>query len=90
MLICNRMVRTQIQLTEEQASALRAMSAVRQLPMAELIRMSIDRFVKREATSSREAIVARAMDAVGRFSSDLDDGGSREHDKYLADAFGSR
>ncbi len=57
--------------------------------MAELIRMSIAGFVKREAGSSREAIVARAMSAVGRFSSGSDDG-AREHDKYLADAFGSR
>ena len=83
------MVRTQIQLPEDQVAALRKMSATRQLPMAELIRMSIEGFIKRESGSSREAIVARAIAAVGRFSSGSDDGG-REHDKYLADAFGSR
>jgi hypothetical protein len=80
------MVRTQIQLTEEQAAALRAMSAARQLSMAELIRISIDRFVTREAGSGRGAIVARAKGAVGRFSSGSDDGSSG-HDQLLAEAF---
>ena len=46
------MVRTQIQLTEEQAAALRAMSAARQLSMAELIRISIDRHFTEEASFS--------------------------------------
>jgi|HubBroStandDraft_4_1064222.scaffolds.fasta_scaffold325627_2 LAS superfamily LD-carboxypeptidase LdcB len=80
------MVRTQIQLTEEQANALRAMSAARQLSMAELIRISIDRFVTREAWPGRDAIVASAKRAVGRFSSGSADGSSA-HDKHLADAF---
>jgi hypothetical protein len=80
------MVRTQIQLTEEQASALRAMSAARRQSMAELIRISIDLFVRREAGSSRDAVVARAKGAVGRFSSGSGDGSSA-HDKHLADAF---
>ena len=83
------MVRTQIQLTEEQVAALRTMSAERQLSMAELIRMSIEAFVQREARASRAAIVARAVAAVGRFSSGSDDG-STEHDQHLADAFGAQ
>ena len=83
------MVRTQIQLTEKQAAALRAISSRRQVSMAELIRLSIDRFVQREAGSSRDAIVARAKGAVGRFSSGSPDG-STDHDRYLSEAFGGR
>ena len=84
--MCNHMIRTQIQLTEDQTSALRKMSTARQQSMAELIRMSIDLFVRRESGSSRDAVVERAKCAVGRFSSGSPDGGT-EHDKHLADAF---
>lgn len=83
------MVRTQIQLTEVQAATLRSMAANRRVPVAELIRMSIDHFVEREAASSREALVARAKNAVGRFSSESADGSSN-HDEHLANAFGAR
>ena len=69
-------------------ATLRTMSGARQLPMAELIRMSIELFIKYEAGASREAIVARAIEVVGRFSSGSHDGAT-EHDKHLADAFGA-
>lgn len=83
------MVRTQIQLTEEQVSALRTMSAARRVSIAQLIRASVDSFVRREAASSREAIVARAKSAAGRFASGASDVSSN-HDKYLAEAFRKR
>jgi hypothetical protein len=83
------MVRTQIQLTEEQAATLRSLAAARHVSMAELIRMSIDGFVDRQALSAREDVVARAKAAVGRFSSGLANV-SAEHDRYLADAFGDK
>ena len=83
------MVRTQIQLTEEQASILRTMSAERRLPIAELIRQSIDSFLLREAGMSQERKVARAKAAAGRFASGITDV-STEHDKYLAEAFGGQ
>lgn len=81
------MIRTQIQLTEEQATILRTMSEERQLPMAELIRMSIDAFIKREEWVSRDRKLTRARAAIGRFASGAIDV-STEHDKYLAEAFG--
>ena len=83
------MIRTQIQLTEEQASTLRAMSSARHMPMAELIRISIDNFLRREAGSSHDTIVTRAKNAAGRFTSGASNV-STEHDKYLADAFGGQ
>jgi hypothetical protein len=81
------MIRTQIQITKEQAASLRAMSAARQQPIAELIRMSIDSFLQREAGVSHERKRARAKSAVGRFASSLAEV-SAEHDRYLAEAFG--
>ncbi len=79
------MVRTQIQLTEEQALILRTMAAERRRPVAELIRMSIDAFLQREAGMSGERKRARAKNAAGRFASSVSDV-STEHDTYLAEA----
>lgn len=80
------MVRTQIQLTESQVAILRAMSAARQISMAELIRISIDAFVQREAGTSRAQMVARAKSVSGEFSSG-ERTVSENHDQFLADAF---
>ena len=80
------MVRTQIQITEEQAATLRAMSAECRRPIAELIRAGIDSFLRKEAGMSREHKRARARSAAGRFASSHSDV-SAEHDRYLAEAF---
>lgn len=83
------MVRTQIQLTEQQAASLRALSSERHQPVAELIRMSIDSFLQKEKGLSLERRVARAKSAAGRFASSATDV-SANHDQYLAAAFGQR
>jgi hypothetical protein len=80
------MIRTQVQLTEEQAATLRTLSAERRLSIAELIRMSIDGFLQREAGTGQDAKLARARSAAGRFASGTADV-STEHDKYLVEAF---
>jgi len=81
------MVRTQIQLTEEQAKALKKMAAARHLSSAELIRRAVDIMIKSAAAADPEERRKRAIDIAGRFSSGKSDV-SRKHDKYLADAFG--
>ena len=83
------MVRTQVQLTEEQAKVLHEMSAARQVSIAELIRNSVDDFVLREAGTSRAGKVARAKSVVGQFASGCEDI-SRDHDRFLAEAFQSK
>jgi len=83
------MIRTQIQLTEEQAARLRSMSSERHQPVAELIRLSIDSFLQKEAGMSGERKRAIAKSAAGRFASSLSDV-SAGHDRYLDEAFGSR
>ena len=80
------MVRTQIQLTEKQASALRTISATRQISIAQLIRESVDSFIRREAASNRETIVARAKSAAGRFASGTSDASSNHHNYVTAPA----
>ncbi|MCC6585884.1 MAG: CopG family transcriptional regulator [Bryobacterales bacterium] len=83
------MVRTQIEITEEQAAGLRTLSVERRQPVAELIRMCIDSFLRNEAVVGREHKIAQAKSAAGRFASSRTDI-SAEHDKYLAEAFGER
>jgi hypothetical protein len=86
MLTCNHMVRTQIQLTETQAEALQKLAAARKQSMAQVIRMSVDLFVQKEAGVGSDARIERAKCAIGKFTSDSSDG-SRLHDRHLADAF---
>jgi len=81
------MVRTQIQLTEEQARALKKMAASRHLSSAELIRRAVDIMIKSGPGADPEDRRKRALDIAGKFSSGKSDV-SRKHDKYLADAFG--
>ena len=80
------MVRTQIQLTEEQARALKKMAASRHLSSAELIRRAVDIMIKSGPGADPEDRRKRALDIAGKFSSGKSDV-SRKHDKYLADAF---
>ena len=82
------MVRTQIQLTDAQAKALKSLGASEGKSMAELIRDGVDQLLRDRGTVDREAIKARSLDSLGRFRSDLPDLGAK-HDNHLSDAFGS-
>ncbi len=81
------MIRTQIQLTESQAETLRQMSVARDQSVAELIRIGVDLLVKQEGGINSADRLERARLAAGRFGSGSPNG-SREHDRYLANAFG--
>jgi predicted transcriptional regulator len=80
------MVRTQIQLTEEQAKAVKKIARARHLSVAELIRQAVDNLIKASTVIDVEERRKRAIDAAGRFRSGLRDL-STEHDKYLEEAF---
>jgi hypothetical protein len=82
------MVRTQVQLTDKQAEALRRRSKRENVSMAELVRRAIDAFTRAEPPGERE-VRDRAIRAAGRFASGVPDT-SRHHDEALADAFRSR
>lgn len=80
------MVRTQIQLTEEQAKAIKRIALSRHLSVAELIRRAVDAMIKSSPVADPEETLKRAIDIVGKFSSGQHDIAGR-HDKYLADAY---
>jgi len=76
-------VRTQIQLTDEQATALKRLAAERGVSMATLVREGVDRVVGEDG---REAKRRRALAVVGKYRSGHTDI-ARDHDRYLAEDF---
>ncbi len=80
------MVRTQIQLTEQQARRLRAEARAQGVSLAELIRRFVDGGLAGEKVD-RAKLYAKAIHVVGRFP---DRRGAknlaREHDRYLDEA----
>lgn len=80
------MVRTQIQLTEGQAKALRKIAQSRRLSVAELVRKAVDTIIKSSTVVDQEERRKRAMEIVGKFSSGKGDI-SKKHDLYLTNAY---
>ena len=80
------MVRTQIQLTEEQSKRLKAMASDEGVSVAELIRRSIDQYTQGHPQPYREELIHRSFAVVGKYISGLSDVGVN-HDKYLADIY---
>ncbi len=80
------MRRMQIQLTEEQLERLRDLADAHGRSMADVIRESVDRYVRSERPLHREEFKQRALAAVGKFRSNRRDI-SANHDRYLAAAF---
>ena len=78
------MVRTQIQLSEEQARALKRLAAERHVSMAELVRQGVERILAEDELAEKWR---RATALVGRFRDGATDV-SVNHDKYLDEAFG--
>lgn len=81
------MVRTQIQLSERQASVLKKRAAREGVSMAELIRRGVDLYLHTDNTMSDEERRQRALQAAGRFNSGCNDV-AEHHDKYLSKAYG--
>ena len=80
------MVRTQIQLPEQQVALLKQLAALQHPSMAELIRRAVDMFTgSPEAGNIRERR-ERARALAGRFHSGCSDLSAR-HDDYLSEAF---
>lgn len=78
------MVRTQIQLTEEQVSSLKKMAASRKLSVAELIRQAVKMLIKSGGAVDAKERYRRALRAAGKFRSSVSDLSSR-HDDYLSE-----
>jgi Arc/MetJ-type ribon-helix-helix transcriptional regulator len=80
------MVRTQIQLPEQQVTLLKRLAAQQHVSMAELIRRAVDLLTLSPDVTSIKERRERALAAVGRFHSGSGDLATR-HDDYLAEAF---
>jgi len=80
------MVRTQIQLSEEQSRVLKALAVQRDVSVAELIRRSVDQFIQSSSGVDDEERRQRAMAAAGKFRSGQSDI-AVHHDDYLAKAY---
>lgn len=76
MLSCNRTIRTQIQLTEEQTSRATKLAVARSVSMAEVIHDVID---AAETDAVSEIKKNRALQVIGKFRSGKKDV-SRRHD----------
>ena len=82
------MIRTQVQLTDEQADVLRRRATRENVSVAELVRQAIDAFTRTEPPGDRE-LRDRAIRAAGRFASGVTET-SRRHDEAFAEAIRSR
>ena len=80
------MVRTQIQLTEEQSRTLKMLAAQRGESVAELIRQSVDNLTRSTSGIGLEERRRRAIAAAGQFHSGHTDL-SVEHDRHLAEVY---
>ncbi len=79
------MIRTQIQLTEDQASALKELAGQRGVSMAELIREGVERVL---AESNRQQRRRRALAVLGRYHDAAVDV-AVNHDQYLDEVYGN-
>jgi hypothetical protein len=80
------MVRTQIQLTEEQARLLKEIAHAEHISMAELIRRQVDTLIKAHKPHGRDRLVEQAKEACGKYGSGRSDI-SEDHDAYLSGDF---
>jgi hypothetical protein len=80
------MVRTQIQLTEEQSINLRQLAEQENISVAELIRRSVERYLQEQRGFSTEERKQRLLSVIGIGDSGVTDLGV-SHDKYLAEIY---
>ena len=78
------MIRTQIQLDEEQWKALRQSSAETGRSVSDLVREGVKLYLSSRKRPSLEEQVRRAIAAIGKYRSGIKDG-SVNHDRYLAE-----
>jgi len=77
------MVRTQIQLTDEQADAITKIAKSRRISIAEVIRQAVNNTIKTNTVDAAE-LCRRSIEVTGKYRSGKRDV-SGEHDKYLAE-----
>jgi Arc/MetJ-type ribon-helix-helix transcriptional regulator len=80
------MVKTQVQLQEEDLAELRRMAAEEGVSVSELVRRGIKQVLESRHKPSREELWERASKVAGKYRSGKHDIG-RRHDDYLAEDY---
>jgi hypothetical protein len=80
------MVRTQIQLTEAPAKAVKKVAMEEGTSVAEVIRRAVERMAEARPKISAQERVRRAIEIAGKFRSGKKNI-SRKHDEYLTEAY---
>jgi hypothetical protein len=78
------MIRTQIQITSEQARALKRLSAREGKSVAELIRISLDSMLRAGGIKDWEGLQRKAIAAAGKLNGP--ENLAEHHDDFLAEA----
>jgi Arc/MetJ-type ribon-helix-helix transcriptional regulator len=81
------MVRTQVQLPEEDLAELRRQAAEQGVSVSELVRRGVRHILDKRRKPTRDELWERAMEVVGKYNSGKSDIAQR-HDEYLAEAYG--
>ena len=86
------MIRTMVQLTEEQMKALKELAKARKTSVAKLVRESVAQYVASASADveERKKLMRRALEIVGKYrdiegATDV----AENHDKYLAEIYGT-
>jgi hypothetical protein len=79
------MIRTQIQITNEQARALKKLAAKEGKSVAELIRLSVDEMIRRDGVRDQDELRRKAILSAGKLNGP--ENLSANNDEYLAEAF---
>ncbi len=82
------MIRTQIQLTEEQARRVKMLARRANISMAEVIRQAVDEWLEHHATRNNAERWQQSLNAIGKFHSGISDI-AECHDEYLAESYTS-
>lgn len=81
------MIRTQIQLSEDQAKRLRDLAAREGRSMADIVRESLSEYLPRHQEVDREELKRRSLEVLGTFRSGAPDVAER-HDRHLDEIYG--
>ena len=79
------MIRTQIQITKEQARQLKIVAAREKKSVAEVIREGIDARLQRQMDVDERTLRRLAIELAGKYHSGVDDL-AEDHDRYLVEA----
>ncbi len=80
------MVKTQVQLPEEDLAELRRLAAQEGVSVSELVRRGVKEVLKAKRQPDRSELMRRALEVAGKYRGGKHDV-ARRHDDYLAEAY---